>query len=77
MLVARKSKDAQDINWTSKSGLQIRWSFRMVAEVPKPRLGKVMRRISRKIFASQIDQDGNTTTLVIPSVVGDKFFATV
>lgn len=43
----------------------------IVADLPKTRSGKIMRRILRKILAGEIDQIGDITTLVEPSVVGD------
>ncbi|MEC8871184.1 MAG: acetate--CoA ligase [Pseudomonadota bacterium] len=39
--------------------------------LPKTRSGKIMRRILRKIAASEIDNLGDTSTLADPSVVGD------
>ena len=39
--------------------------------LPKTRSGKIMRRILRKIAASQIDDLGDTSTLADPSVVDD------
>lgn len=42
----------------------------IVSDLPKTRSGKIMRRILRKILAGEIDQIGDTTTLVDPSVVG-------
>ena len=48
----------------------------VVADLPKTRSGKIMRRILRKILASEIDQIGDTTTLLDPSVV-DQIIATV
>ena len=39
--------------------------------LPKTRSGKIMRRILRKIAASEIDDLGDTSTLADPSVVDD------
>ena len=39
--------------------------------LPKTRSGKIMRRILRKIAASELDSLGDTTTLADPSVVDD------
>ena len=39
--------------------------------LPKTRSGKIMRRILRKIAASQLDDLGDTTTLADPSVIDD------
>lgn len=39
--------------------------------LPKTRSGKIMRRILRKIAASELDNLGDTSTLADPSVVGD------
>ena len=39
--------------------------------LPKTRSGKIMRRILRKIAASEIDDFGDTSTLADPSVVDD------
>jgi acetyl-CoA synthetase len=39
--------------------------------LPKTRSGKIMRRILRKIAASELDNLGDTTTLADPSVVQD------
>jgi acetyl-CoA synthetase len=39
--------------------------------LPKTRSGKIMRRILRKIAASEIDNLGDTSTLADPSVVDD------
>ena len=45
----------------------IQWS----PGLPKTRSGKIMRRILRKIAASEIDDLGDTSTLADPSVVDD------
>ena len=37
--------------------------------LPKTRSGKIMRRILRKVAASEFDQLGDTSTLADPSVV--------
>ncbi|PFH62066.1 hypothetical protein XA68_15274 [Ophiocordyceps unilateralis] len=42
----------------------------VVADLPKTRSGKIMRRILRKILAGEGDQLGDTSTLSDPSVVG-------
>ena len=39
--------------------------------LPKTRSGKIMRRILRKIAASEFDSLGDTSTLADPAVVGD------
>jgi acetyl-CoA synthetase len=39
--------------------------------LPKTRSGKIMRRILRKIAASEHDQLGDTSTLADPAVVTD------
>ena len=39
--------------------------------LPKTRSGKIMRRILRKIAASEINDLGDTSTLADPSVVDD------
>ena len=39
--------------------------------LPKTRSGKIMRRILRKIAASELDNLGDTSTLADPSVVDD------
>ena len=39
--------------------------------LPKTRSGKIMRRILRKIAASDMDSLGDTSTLADPSVVDD------
>ncbi|WPH04800.1 Hypothetical protein R9X50_00769600 [Acrodontium crateriforme] len=85
--VAIKNKDANDITDDLKKEfiLQVRKSIGpfaapkaiwIVSDLPKTRSGKIMRRILRKILANEIDQIGDTTTLVDPSVV-DKIIATV
>jgi acetyl-CoA synthetase len=38
---------------------------------PRPRSGKIMRRILRKIAANEYDQLGDTSTLADPTVVDD------
>lgn len=48
----------------------------IVTDLPKTRSGKIMRRILRKILAGEIDQIGDTTTLVDPSIV-DKIITSV
>lgn len=48
----------------------------VVTDLPKTRSGKIMRRILRKILAGEIDQIGDTTTLVDPSIV-DKIITSV
>ncbi|KIJ29948.1 hypothetical protein M422DRAFT_235032 [Sphaerobolus stellatus SS14] len=42
----------------------------IVADLPKTRSGKIMRRIMRKIVAGEGDQLGDLSTLADPSVVG-------
>jgi acetyl-CoA synthetase len=39
--------------------------------LPKTRSGKIMRRILRKIAASEVDSLGDTSTLADPAVVDD------
>ena len=39
--------------------------------LPKPRSGKIMRRILRKIAANEYDQLGDISTLADPFVVND------
>lgn len=41
----------------------------VVADLPKTRSGKIMRRILRKILSGEEDQLGDTSTLSDPSVV--------
>lgn len=48
----------------------------VVDDLPKTRSGKIMRRILRKILASEEDQLGDTSTLSDPSVV-DKIITIV
>ena len=45
-------------------------SVYVVADLPKTRSGKIMRRILRKILSDEEDQLGDTSTLSNPSVVG-------
>ncbi len=45
--------------------------IQFVSGLPKTRSGKIMRRILRKIAASETDQLGDTSTLLDPSVVDD------
>lgn len=86
-LVSIKNKDGNDINDKLKKEfiLQVRKSIGpfaapkavfIVGDLPKTRSGKIMRRILRKILAGEIDQIGDITTLVDPSVVG-KIIASV
>jgi acetyl-CoA synthetase len=42
----------------------------IVADLPKTRSGKIMRRILRKIVNSEQDSLGDISTLADPSVVG-------
>lgn len=48
----------------------------VVADLPKTRSGKIMRRILRKILSGEEDQLGDVTTLSDPSVV-EKIITTV
>ena len=43
--------------------------IQFVSGLPKPRSGKIMRRILRKIAEGELDQIGDTTTLLDPAVV--------
>jgi len=45
--------------------------IQFVQNLPKTRSGKIMRRILRKIAAGEVDQIGDTTTLLDPAVVDD------
>lgn len=45
--------------------------IQIVAGLPKTRSGKIMRRILRKIAAEDLDNLGDTSTLLDPSVVED------
>ena len=45
--------------------------IQFVNNLPKTRSGKIMRRILRKIAAGEVDQIGDTTTLLDPAVVDD------
>ncbi|MEZ5690423.1 MAG: acetate--CoA ligase [Rickettsiales bacterium] len=45
--------------------------IRFAAQLPKTRSGKIMRRILRKIVAGQIDQIGDTSTLLNPEAVDE------
>jgi acetyl-CoA synthetase len=80
-MVSIKNKDGKAIPEELKKEfiLQVRRSIGpfaapkaifIVPDLPKTRSGKIMRRILRKILADEIDQIGDTTTLVDPSVVG-------
>jgi acetyl-CoA synthetase len=82
-----KNKDASEITAELKKEfmMQVRKSIGpfaapkaifVVTDLPKTRSGKIMRRILRKILAGEIDQIGDTTTLVDPSIV-DKIITSV
>ena len=43
--------------------------MQIVPGLPKTRSGKIMRRILRKIAASQYDELGDVSTLANPSIV--------
>ena len=43
--------------------------MQVVPGLPKTRSGKIMRRILRKIAASQYDELGDVSTLANPSIV--------
>jgi acetyl-CoA synthetase len=45
--------------------------IQIVAGLPKTRSGKIMRRILRKIAENEIENIGDTTTLLDPAVVDD------
>lgn len=45
--------------------------IQIVSDLPKTRSGKIMRRILRKIAANDMDNLGDTSTLLDPSVVDD------
>lgn len=87
VFVSVKNKDASEITAELKKEfiMQVRKSIGpfaapkaifLVADLPKTRSGKIMRRILRKILAGEIDQIGDTTTLVDPSIV-DKIITSV
>lgn len=82
-----KNKDASEITAELKKEfiMQVRKSIGpfaapkaifVVTDLPKTRSGKIMRRILRKILGGEIDQIGDTTTLVDPSIV-DKIITSV
>lgn len=82
-----KNKDASEVTEELKKEfiMQVRKSIGpfaapkaifIVTDLPKTRSGKIMRRILRKILAGEIDQIGDTTTLVDPSIV-DKIITSV
>jgi len=43
--------------------------IQIVPGLPKTRSGKIMRRILRKVASNEVDQLGDTSTLLDPSVV--------
>ena len=43
--------------------------IQIVPGLPKTRSGKIMRRILRKIASNEVDQLGDTSTLLDPTVV--------
>jgi len=45
--------------------------IQIVAGLPKTRSGKIMRRILRKIAADDVDNLGDTSTLLDPAVVDE------
>ena len=47
------------------------WRETIVFGLPKTRSGKIMRRILRKIAEGELNQLGDTTTLLDPMVVED------
>lgn len=82
-----KNKDAGEVTAELKKEfiMQVRKSIGpfaapkaifIVTDLPKTRSGKIMRRILRKILAGEIEQIGDTTTLVDPSIV-DKIITSV
>jgi acetyl-CoA synthetase len=45
--------------------------IQLVSGLPKTRSGKIMRRILRKIAEGELDNLGDTTTLLDPSIVDE------
>ena len=57
---------------TKASRIHHQWQpdkIQIVPGLPKTRSGKIMRRILRKVASNEVDQLGDTSTLLDPSVV--------